>query len=102
MYGFVLSMLMRLELGSSGLGVVRKVSSSWVYNGWSTVHGLVMIFVYVMPLGIGGYGNYVLPCNVGVNEMILPRLNSASLWFLVSGVVTISLGGLSGVGLNAG
>lgn len=85
-YGFCLSVLIRLELGSVGLGVVGSVRDVWVYNGWITGHGLVMLFVFVMPLGIGGYGNYLVPMLCGCSEFVMPRMNGVSLWFLVLGV----------------
>ena len=57
----MLSVLIRLELGSVGLGLVRSVKGVWGYNGWISGHGVIMLFLFVMPMAIGGYGNYVLP-----------------------------------------
>jgi cytochrome c oxidase subunit 1 len=56
-YGFGLSLLIRLELLCTGSGVVRGVKECWMYNGWISAHGIVMLFLFVMPMAIGGYGN---------------------------------------------
>eukprot|EP00994_Dinema_validum_P005792 NODE_399_length_1744_cov_40447.451917_g54_i1.p1 GENE.NODE_399_length_1744_cov_40447.451917_g54_i1~~NODE_399_length_1744_cov_40447.451917_g54_i1.p1 ORF type:complete len:496 (-),score=-60.49 NODE_399_length_1744_cov_40447.451917_g54_i1:114-1601(-) len=90
LYGFLLSMLMRLELHSLGLGSLRKVKSLYLYNGWITGHGLIMLFLFVMPVAIGGYGNYILPLLLGSSELVMPRLNGSSVWFLVAAVVIMS------------
>ena len=81
-----------MELGSHGLGVVRSVKECWVYNGWISAHGIVMLFLFVMPMAIGGYGNYLLPMLIGSSEFVMPRLNGVSYWFLIVAVV-VALGG---------
>jgi len=70
-YGFFLSALIRFELGSSGLGVVRSVKDCWFYNNWISVHGVAMFFLFAMPMAIGGYGNYLLPILCGSSEMVM-------------------------------
>ena len=55
--GFFFSMWIRAELALPGLPVVRKVIEVSVYNHWITVHGLIMLFLFVMPIAIGFYGN---------------------------------------------
>lgn len=80
--GFVLSVLMRLELGTCGLGVIRRVKDGWLYNSWISAHGVVMLFLFVMPIAIGGFGNYVLPLLLGASELVMPRLNGCSFWLL--------------------
>jgi len=53
-----------------------------------TIHGVVMIFFAVMPFLISGKGNLIMPLIVGVDEVILPRINNISiLLLLVSGIV---------------
>jgi len=94
LYGFLLSMMMRLELGSPGLGCVRKVREAWMYNSWITLHGLSMLFLFVMPVAIGGFGNYLLPMLLGSSEMVMPRANGASVWLLAAGLVTAVLSSL--------
>lgn len=90
--GFTLSVLIRTTLASNGLGIQRGVSACDTYNSWITSHGLVMLFVFVMPQAIGGLGNYLLPLLLGSSELVLPRLNGLSLYLLVLGVVVYVYG----------
>jgi cytochrome c oxidase subunit 1 len=90
-YGFSCSVWMRIELGSPGLGVIRKQKEAFMYNSWITGHGLSMLFLFVMPIAIGAYGNYLLPMMIGSSELVMPRLNGASIYLLGSSVVTLLL-----------
>jgi heme/copper-type cytochrome/quinol oxidase subunit 1 len=84
--GFVMSVMIRGSLGYSGLGMVRSVKGCYMYNGWISGHGLVMLFLFVMPVVIGGFGNYLLPLLLGTSELVMPRLNGASVWLLAVAV----------------
>lgn len=80
--GFYFSIWIRAELAFPGLAIVRKVKEISIYNHWITVHGLIMLFLFVMPIGIGFYGNFLLPLLIGSSEMSMPRMNGVSYWFL--------------------
>ena len=85
--GYFFSMLIRMELNNQGLSIMRKVKEITIYNNWITVHGLVMLFVFIMPVAIGYYGNYLVPMMIGTSELSMPRINGISYWLLIFGVI---------------
>jgi cytochrome c oxidase subunit 1 len=85
--GYIISMFIRMELNTQGLSIVRKVKEVTIYNNWITIHGLIMLFVFIMPVGIGFYGNYLIPLLIGTSELSMPRMNGISFWMLIVGVV---------------
>lgn len=85
--GYIISMFIRMELNTQGLSIVRKVKEVTIYNNWITIHGLIMIFVFIMPVAIGFYGNYLIPLLIGTSELSMPRMNGISFWMLIVGIV---------------
>jgi len=67
-----LSLSVRLELGSPGALLGREQ----VYNVVVTAHAIFMIFFFVIPTAIGGFGNCMLPIFLIRSDMSLPRLNN--------------------------
>src|ERR1051325_613078 len=61
------------------------------YNQLGAMHGTIMVFLGVVPLGVGFYGNYFLPLQIGAPDMAFPRLNMMSYWvYFIGGVVMLS------------
>jgi cytochrome c oxidase subunit 1 len=94
--GFGLMILMRLQLGWPGhafnimkvLGEGRApggVLLPEAYNQLGAMHGTIMIFLGVVPLAVGAFGNYVTPLMIGAPDMAFPKLNMASYWCYVPG-----------------
>ncbi len=53
------------------------------------MHGTIMVFLGVVPLAVGGFGNFVVPLQLGAPDMAFPRLNMASYWVYFLGGVTM-------------
>jgi cytochrome c oxidase subunit 1/cytochrome c oxidase subunit I+III len=67
------------------------VLSPETYNQVMTMHGVTMIFLFVIPMTTGAFGNYLLPLMLGARDMAFPRLNALSYWlFLGSGLFLYS------------
>ena len=61
------------------------------YNELGAMHGTIMVFLGVVPLGVGGFGNYVLPLQIGAADMAFPRINMMSYQvFLLGGLLMLA------------
>jgi heme/copper-type cytochrome/quinol oxidase subunit 2 len=101
--GFLLMLVMRWQLAwptsplpplmAAAVGEHNAPSGYMLpefYNQLVAMHGTVMIFLAVVPLLAGAYGNYIVPLQIGAREMAFPRLNAASFWlYLVAGLVSL-------------
>lgn len=77
--GTAFSVAIRSELAARG-GVIG--GDYQVYNVVISAHALLIIFYIVIPSLVGGYGNYLLPVQIGAVDIAFPRLNNISLWLL--------------------
>jgi len=60
------------------------------YNQLGAMHGTIMVFLGVVPLAVGAFGNYLVPLHVGAPDMAFPKLNAASYWlYFVGGVIML-------------
>jgi cytochrome c oxidase subunit 1 len=97
--GGALAGVIRAELAEPG----RQFVANQTYNGLFTIHGTVMIFLFVAPFG-AGLMNYLVPLQIGAPDMAFPRLNALSYWFYAfgGGIVLLSAFASAGGGAAMG
>jgi len=115
LFGFTLMMIMRWQLAypfqpipliGGLLGDSRAPQGIMLpefYNQLGAMHGTIMVFLGVVPLAVGGFGNFVLPLQIGAPDMAFPKLNMLSYWsFFVGGVVMFASFFVPGGAANSG
>ena len=102
LFGFTLMMLMRWQLAYPEtalplfgfLGEASMPGGTMLpefYNSLGAMHGTIMVFLGVVPLAVGGFGNYVLPLQIGAPDMAFPKINMVSYWCLfLGGVIMVA------------
>jgi len=99
--GGVAAILMRMELfkpelvyGSPG----QIFKDAGAYNRALTYHGVIMVFLVIIPMIPAAIGNFVLPLQLGAKDVAFPRMNLASYYLYLTGavlaVLTMFLGGV--------
>jgi cytochrome c oxidase subunit 1 len=96
--GGILALFVRTELAVPGL---QFLADEHMYNQIFTMHGSVMIFLFIIPILVG-FGNYVVPLQIGAPDMAFPRINALSFWMLPLGGVLLFLGFVTGGAAAAG
>ena len=99
-FGFCLMMLMRWQLAFPGqplpligawfseTAMVGGIMLPEFYNQLGAMHGTIMVFLGVVPLAVGGFGNFVMPLQIGAPDMAFPKLNMVSYWlYFIGGVI---------------
>jgi len=101
--GLTLMILMRWQIANPGVAVPvvggllenvlgdpaseGKISAD-LYNMFGAMHGTIMIFLGVVPLVFGAFGNYLVPLQIGAPDMAFPKLNMYSYWlYLLGGII---------------
>jgi cytochrome c oxidase subunit 1 len=79
--GGLFAMLIRIELLTPG----PTIMSAMTYNRVFTLHGVVMIFLFMIPAIPGVFGNFFLPLMLGARDVAFPRLNLLSVYLYLAG-----------------
>src|SRR6185295_11951753 len=98
LFGFTLMMMMRWSIAYPNqpiplVGWLLKASSGRIapelYNQLGAMHGTIMVFLGIVPLAVGAFGNYVVPLQIGAPDMAFPKINMMSYWVYFVGGVTM-------------
>ncbi len=119
-FGFSLMMVMRWQLAFpdqavpviggliqwlaelNGFASIGNLPSD-LYNVFGAMHGTIMIFLGVVPLVVGAFGNYIVPLQIGAPDMAFPKLNMTSYWvYFIGGVIMLVSFFLPGGAANSG
>ena len=83
--GGLFALLLRLEL----LSPQARYFGNHAYNVFFTLHGAMMIFLFIIPAIPSGLGNFFIPLHIGARDVAFPRLNLASYWVFAAGFLVI-------------
>src|SRR5262249_37129227 len=103
-FGFWLMLMMRWQIAHPGVPVplvgsllerllggtmaAKGIVSPDLYNSFGAMHGTIMVFLAIVPLAFGAFGNYLVPLQIGAPDMAFPRVNMASFhFFFLGGVI---------------
>ena len=100
LFGFILMMIMRYQLAypETPIPIVGALLGEGgimppeMYNSLGAMHGTIMIFLGVVPLAFGAFGNYFVPLQIGAIDMAFPKLNAASYWMYFVGSIIMVTG----------
>jgi cytochrome c oxidase subunit 1 len=93
----ILALFIRLQLAAPEL----KLLDPQTYNQIFTMHGTGMIFLFTIPMLVGGFGNYFVPLQIGARDVAFPRLNAFSFWITLGAGLVMSFAFLLGARSDA-
>ena len=79
--GAILGLLIRLELFAPG----ETIMGAQTYNAVFTLHGVIMIFLFIIPGIPAAFGNLIMPIQIGARDVAFPKLNLFSWYLYITG-----------------
>ena len=104
--GGVFALLVRAELFHPTMtneagAIVGELFSNNIYNRFFTLHGAIMVFLFIIPAIPAAFGNFFLPLMIGAKDVAFPRLNLLSWYVFVFGAF-FAVAALIGGGIDTG
>jgi len=81
--GALLGLALRLELFAPG----ETIMGPQTYNAVFTLHGVIMIFLFIIPGIPAAFGNLIMPIQLGARDVAFPKLNLFSWWLYITGAI---------------
>jgi cytochrome c oxidase subunit 1 len=81
----IFALLMRFEL----LTPEKNIMDPHTYNVLFTLHGAIMVFLFIVPGLAASFGNFLIPLMIGAPDVAFPRLNLGSYWLYLLGATII-------------
>src|SRR5258708_5147318 len=78
--GGIFALLVRLELFTRG----KTIMDAETYNRFFTLHGAVMVFLFIIPSVPAALGNFFLPIMIGARDVAFPRVNLLSYYIYLA------------------
>src|SRR2546421_1141345 len=92
------ALLIRTQLAQPNQHVV----SPQTFDELFSMHGITMIFFFIIPMTTGAFGNYLLPLLLGARDMAFPRMTALSYWIFLASAIFIYTSLFIGKAPNAG
>ena len=101
--GGIMALIIRTQLGNveRSLPLPGITVTEGPYNELITMHGTIMVFLFVMPM-LAAVGNYIVPLQIGATDMAFPRVNALSYWLVPLGGGVLMLSYFTGGAPDAG
>ena len=96
--GGIEALVMRTQLAEPNNDLV----STSTYSELFSLHGITMIFFFIIPMTTGAFGNYLIPLMIGARDMAFPRLNALSYWIFLASAIFLYTSFALGMAPNAG
>jgi cytochrome c oxidase subunit 1 len=83
--GGIFALLLRIELFSRG----KTIVDTETYNRFFTLHGAIMVFLFIIPSVPAALGNFFLPIQIGAKDVAFPKLNMFSFYIYLAGATLV-------------
>jgi cytochrome c oxidase subunit 1 len=97
MLGGIFALVVRLSLVTPDNALLDANG----YNKMFTEHGVIMVWLFMIPSIPSAFGNFLLPLMIGARDVAFPRINLASYWIFVSGAIVVVIAVIGG-GIDTG